>query len=176
MPCSHPMFSLIIAIVAIVAIVLLVATLIVGGYYGGTSVLDSRAKTEATRLKNEEQQILAATDLYRTEHRRWPANIQELVSTSFLRSLPRGLSQTASAMRFELISSAYAQASNPGWSTPAVNQPIYLTSDTVPQRVCRHYNLASRGDDGILRLPYSSLPAQCYGEQGKYLPERQNPK
>lgn len=159
------MFSL---IIAIIAIALVVATLAVGGYYGGASFLDSRARAEATRLKVEEEQILASTDLFRAEHRRWPADLQELVSTGVLRSIPRGLQADANTLRFELLPTAYAQTSLIGWTTPAANQPIYLTRDHVPVRVCRNFNLVSRGDDGILRVPYSTLRSQCFGEAGDY--------
>lgn len=153
------MFSL---IIAIVAIALIVAVTLVGSYYMGGSVSDASAKSEAARLKNEEQQILAGSEMFRADQGRWPTDVQELVSRGYLSSVPKGLVAEAGA-DLQLISSAYAQAAEHGW-VPAVNgQPIYVSTRTVPEKVCRQYNLVSRGDDGILLNAYQVLPAQCYG-------------
>lgn len=158
------MFSLIIAIISIALVVALVA---VGAFYGGSSILEGQAQAEAARLKNEEQQIMGAVDMYRADHRTWPANVQELLDRGYLRSIPAGVSiARASAPSF--IASAHAQASTLGWTPVVEGQPIYVTAVNVSQRTCQKYNLVSRGDDGILRLPYSNLLAQCYGESGSY--------
>lgn len=86
------MFSLIIAIVAIALVVVLVAA---GHYYGGSGLSEAQAQTEAARLKNEEQQILGAVDIFNADKARWPADIQELVDAGYLTSIPRGVATVA---------------------------------------------------------------------------------
>lgn len=68
---------------------------------------------------------------------------------------------------FELIKSAHAQVQS-GWDMPVSGQPIIATSSRVPVEVCRKYNLASRGDDGILKQAFNSLNAQCFGLDSAY--------
>lgn len=164
------MFSLIIAIVSIALIVALIA---LGGYFGGDAITDAQAKTQAIRLVNEETQILAAMEMFQAENKRYPASVNELVSTGFLRSIPQGvnLPSVAAAASFEFVSSAHAESvdvSGLGWGMPQAGTPVISTSPKVPLVVCKAYNKVSRGDDGILRQPFESLPAQCYGADGNY--------
>lgn len=160
-------------IIAIIAIALIVAVVAATSYFGGGSISDSQAQAEAVRLKNEEQQILASADLFNADHRRWPTDLAELVNTGYLKAVPKGAVQLstvpAAEVLLSLIPSAFAAESAPiGWSMPRAQQPIFATSVQVPKDVCRKYNLASRGDDGILRHPFANLISQCFGEQGTY--------
>lgn len=157
------MFSLIIAIVSIALVVALVA---ISAFYGGGSISDAAARAEAARIQNEEQQLLAAVDMFQAQHGRWPLNIAELVSSGQLRSELRGPVALGNSRGLELLSAAYADALT-GWDTPLSGQPVFTTS-AVRLEVCRQYNLLSRGDDGILRQPFSGLRGQCWGEDGNY--------
>lgn len=163
------MFSLIIAIVSIALIVALVA---LSGYFGGDAISAGQARSQATRLINEESQILAAMDVFQADNKRWPTNLEELISGNYLRSIPTGAQMQpaqVSSYSFELVSSAHAADIAPvlGWSMPAANTPIIYTTKVL-KAVCQAYNLASRGDDGILRQAFEALPAQCYGADGDY--------
>lgn len=163
----NPMFSL---IIAILAIALIVAVVVVSGYFGGDAISDAQAKAQAAQLVNEQSQIFTAMDGFQADNRRWPTDIQELVSAGYLRSIPAGaqVQTTAAAARFDLISSAHA--ADPlalGWSMPAARVPIIFTVK-VPKTTCQAYNQASRGDNGILRQAFESLAAQCYGADGNY--------
>lgn len=158
------MFSLIIAIIAIALVVLLT---VLGTYHLGGTVNQAAAQSEASRLKNEEQQILAAVDMFRADHATWPRDVEELVSRGYLTSLPKGPISVASVKKVKFVSAAYA-ADISGWGTPLANEPIYTSLGSVSKEVCQAYNLASRGDDGILVDPYTALPSQCYGADGSY--------
>lgn len=170
------MFSLIIAIVSIALIVALVA---LGGYFGGDAVSEAQAKTSAARLISEERQILASMDMFQADNKRWPTDVDELVSTGYLRSIPQGMKVSPSTAQLQspaqlvlaLIPSAVAAdpvVSSLGWSMPVASTPIIYTSTNVPKLTCQAYNLASRGDNGILRQPFEKLLGQCYGADGSY--------
>lgn len=155
------MFSL---IIAIVAIALVIAVTLIGTYYGGATISEAEAQTQAARLKNEEQQILAALEMFNAELGRYPLSMQELIDNRFLNTVPQGVVMSGES-GVELVSRARAQAAAPGWVIPVAGQPIFTTSGPVPVEVCKKYNLVSRGDDGILRLPFEGLPSQCYGAE-----------
>lgn len=165
------MFSL---IVAVVSIALLVALVSLSGYFGGGAITDSQAKAQAAQLAAEHQQIFAGMDIFQADHRRWPVDVPELVTTGYLRSIPRGIEVSdtrASAVQriLELIPSAHAAPADPlGWSMPKASTPIIFTGTRVPKQTCQQFNLKARGDDGILRQPYANLLAQCYGQDGAY--------
>lgn len=147
------MFSLVIAIVSIALLLVFVA---VGGYFGGDAINDAKAKNQAARLISEERQIFAAMDMLQADHKRWPVSLDELVTSGYLRSIP-------SSQAAEEESSASL-----GWRLPLSSRPLIYTSHNVPKLTCRAYNLASRGDDGILRQPFETLLSQCYGMDGVY--------
>lgn len=164
------MFSLVIAVIAIALVVAVVAAT---SFYGGSGISESTAQAEATRLKNEEQQIMAAVDMFNADKGRWPANVQELVNTGYLTSVPQGWSmaqggqglQTAS---LAFIPAAFADAISEGWSTPVDGTPVFETRTGVPEIICAKYNLITRGDDGILKQAFTSQAGQCYGQAGDY--------
>lgn len=158
------MFNL---ILVIIALGLAVALALASTYHGGETITEGRARAEAVRLLAEEQQIMAAVDLFNTEKHRWPADLGELVAEGYLRAIPHGAFALAPKPRFELISSAYAQTV-PGWATLTSGEPIYATAGSVPPRVCQLYNLSVRKDDGILNKALSTLTGQCFGAHGTY--------
>ncbi|MFT7722207.1 MAG: choice-of-anchor D domain-containing protein [Roseateles sp.] len=157
------MFSLIITIISIAFVVALVA---ISAYYGGSNLSEAEAQAEATRLKNEEQQILAAVESFNAQNGHYPRDIEELVQARYLSTVPMGVREVAAASTPEFIRMAIAQSASAGWGTPVAGTPIFMTAASVPLEVCRKYNLLSRGDDGILRQPFDSLPSQCYGSDG----------
>lgn len=160
------MFSLIITILSIAMVVAMVA---LGGYYGGSSVLAAQNQATAVRLKSEESQIMGAVDIFQADKGRYPNDLQELYSAGYLNSIPSGwVAQLWPARGFEFISAAYAQDNSGGWSTPVQGQPIFTTTANIPLEVCSHYNFISRGDDGILKQPFESQAAQCYGSENAY--------
>lgn len=156
------MFSLIIAIIAIAIVIGLVA---LSQFYGGSAMSDAQAQAEATRVKNEEQQLLGAVDMFNADKGRWPDSLQELVSAGYLTTVPQGAKfDQARAVDLSLVAPAYAQAAEAGWSMPVAGTPVFVTDMRVPKEVCRKYNLITRGDDGVLKAPFIDQPAQCYGE------------
>lgn len=157
------MFSLIIIIISIALVGVLVAATM---YNGGDTLSEAKAQADATRLKNQEQQILAAVDFFQAEHNRFPEDLGELVTTGFLRSIPVGLSADSEVAILTLMPEAVA--SDAGWVTPVTGQPVFQTATNVPRKTCSKFNQASRGDDGILRGAYDTLRSQCYGEDGNY--------
>lgn len=160
------MFAL---IIAIVSIALIVATVALSSFYGGSAITDAQAVAEAARLKNEESQIIGAVETFQADQGRWPNDVRELVTRGYLTSIPRGAREVALVERpAGLISAAFAQASPEGWHTPVAGQPIYTTSSTVDKEVCRKFNVASRGDDGILKTAFTELRSQCFGAEGTY--------
>lgn len=158
------MFSLITAVIAIALVVALVAAT---SFYGGSGISEAQAQAEATRLKNEEQQIFAAVDSFNADAGRYPNDLQELLSAGYLSSSPRGWS-VALATPATLLPVAHADGLTVGWSSPEVQNPVFETASTVPQLICSKYNLISRGDDGILKQAFAGLRAQCFGVDGSY--------
>lgn len=168
------MFSL---VIAIVSIALVVAAVIVGGYYGGSGISDATAQADAARLKNEEQQIMAAVDVFNADKGRYPNDLQELVDTGYLKSIPRGGLAAMANLKSsgitvaDLLAVAQAYAAGDvaqGWQSPVAGEPVFETTSNVPALTCAKYNQASRGDDGILKQAFTSQRAQCYGVDGDY--------
>lgn len=157
------MFSL---IIAIVAIALVIAVTVIGGYYGGNVFSEASSRADAVRLKNEEQAVLSALDLYRADHFAWPASLQVLVDQGYLIAIPRGV-QASLSEGMNLVSPAYA-ATEPGWQLLAPNVPVVVSRHAVAKDVCSQFNQVSRGDDGILRDAFSVLPSQCFGTSASY--------
>lgn len=158
-------------IIAIMSIALIVAVVALSGYFGGATITDAQATAQATKLVSEERQILAAMDFFQAQESRWPVDIDELVAAGYLRSVPPGvtLQQQAQSSSLDLISRAYAADSifGLGWNMPVARTPVILTVK-IPKPTCKAYNRISRGDDGILRQAFETLPAQCYGAEGEY--------
>lgn len=160
------MFSL---VIAIVAIALVLAVTIIGGYYGGNVFSEANSRADAVRLKNEEQAVLSAMDLYRADNFTWPSSLQELVNKGYLIAIPRGVQASLTESEgWGLVSQAYAAATEPGWELLAPNVPVVVSRHSVPKDVCAQYNQVSRGDDGILRDAFSVLPSQCFGNSSNY--------
>lgn len=158
------MFSLIISIVSVALIVAVVA---LSSLYMGSSVTDAQAKADAARLANEEGQIIGAVEMFNSVNGRWPTDLNELVATGFLSSVPKGQTlQAALPSELSFISAAFAQSVEPGWVTLTPGQPAYTTSHAVPAETCAEYNQTARGDNGILSRPYAGLKTQCYGPVG----------
>lgn len=151
------MFSI---IIAIVAIALIVALVLAAHFFGGSSITAANDAARAARLKNEEQQILGAAEMFQAQHKRWPLSMQELVDTGMLNSVPRHAQMPA------LISQALAaDGVSEAWTMPIAGSPLFVL-ESVNVGVCRQYNQLSRGDDGILSSAYTELTAQCYGRTG----------
>lgn len=163
------MFSLIIAIISIALVVALVAA---SGYFGGDAISSAKATIEATRLSSEEVQIMTSMDMFYAGQNKWPASVDELVTSGHLRSVPSGVlpaKEPTANIALLSLPSAYAESGvSGGWSMPTANLPVIYTAMHVPKAVCQAYNLAKRGDDGILRQPFEVLPSQCYGAEGSY--------
>lgn len=147
------MFSLITTVLGIVlAIVLAISTL----YFGGSSISEGKARTIATKIIMQSQQMLAASDMYFADKGVYPSSTAELVSGGYLRSIPR-------AQGFSLISEAYA-ADGVEWSMPQPGVPVYELNGRVAVEVCREVNRqGSMTEPGILILPNETLALQCYG-------------
>lgn len=159
------MFSL---VLVVLAIALSIGLGLMSMHHAGTVFTQAGAKAEAARLKAEEQQILLAMDAYRADHGSWPVDLQALVDSGHLRSVPVGAQVVAARREFSLISSAHAQVPAPGWFLLMPGQPAIGTPIGLDREVCRRYNQASRGVDGVLKQPYGQLSAQCYGTDGRY--------
>lgn len=159
------MFSL---LFVVLAIALTIGLALMSMHHAGSVFTQAGAKAEAARLKAEEQQILLAMDAYRADHGIWPADLQALVDSGHLRAVPVGSQVVAARREFSLISSAYAQVPAPGWFLLMPGQPAIGTPLGLDREVCRRYNQASRGVDGVLKQPYALISAQCYGADGRY--------
>lgn len=159
------MFAL---VVAVISIVLVVATLAIGNFYGGSTLTEAETQAEVLRIKNEEQQLLAAADFFNADHGRFPNDVGELVQGKYLLTVPRGAKSAAVEASFSIISNAFAAATAQGWAQPMSGQPTFMTETKVPKEVCRKYNQISRGDDGILKQAFDTLAAQCYGSDNSY--------
>ena len=94
------MFSLIITIVSIALVVALIAATM---YYGADTLTRGQAAANAAALISGGEQVLAAMTAFQAQTGRYPNNLEELITSNYLRSFP----ELADA-GFELISSAHA--------------------------------------------------------------------
>lgn len=154
-------------VVTVLSLILVVALTAFGAFSGGSALTDAEARAVASKLKNEEQQLLGAMEIFRTDRGTWPQSLADLVAQGYLKAIPQGAVAAVPKAGFELIRSAHAQEQS-GWVMPVPGQPIIVTSSRVPVEVCRKYNLASRGDDGILKQAFAVLNAQCFGLDKAY--------
>lgn len=156
-------------VLAVISIALVVALVVLGNFYGGSKLSDAAAQADALRLRTEDQQIMAAVDIFSADHSRFPHSIHELVEGNYLRAIPRGaLNATEVQAQATTLRANAGPGERPGWSVPIAGQPIILTETTVPLEVCRQYNQVSRGDNGILKQVLENLQSQCYGTSGVY--------
>jgi len=94
------MFSLIITIVSIALVVALIAATM---YYGADTLTRGQAAANAAAIISGGEQVLAAMTAFQAQTGRYPNNLEELITSNYLRSFP----ELASA-GFDLISSAHA--------------------------------------------------------------------
>jgi Thrombospondin type 1 domain len=166
-------------IIAVIAIIITALATLAANWYGGDTFTEAKASIQAAQLQTESQQIFAAMDVYHAETGKWPQDIKELTGAGYLRSVPQGVQIAQNPPNYvmlvsALISSAHAQevptleGADPGWAMPLAGRPIIYTPARVPTLTCRKFNESSRGDDGILRQAFETLPSQCYGKAGEY--------
>lgn len=108
--------------------------------------------------------MLGAADTFRVEHGRWPNSMEEMVTLKYLKEVPSIEAQVASAEgRANLVSEAHAANAKEVWTMPSAGRPTFVLSNAVSVSVCRNVNEKSRGDDGILKKPHTTLTSQCFG-------------
>lgn len=152
------MFSLIITLLSIALVAALaLATL----YYGGTSWGTGGDASRAAQILTQGQQVLGAADTFRVEHGRWPNSMEELVTMKYLKEVPAIEVQVAGAGKF--VNEAQAAGTKEVWTMPSAGRPTFVLSNAVGVPVCRAVNEKSRGDDGILKNPHTTLTSQCFG-------------
>lgn len=152
------MFSLVITIIAIALVAALaLATL----YYGGDAFESGWADAQAARLITEGQQLLAASELYFLDNRKWPDSIGDLTAPG-----PTGDSylKPMSPVYASLgVQESLAQVAL-NWEMPAPGKPIFKLSPLQSKDVCKGVNRRTLPADGILSKARVQLSAQCYGE------------
>lgn len=151
------MFSLIITLVSIALVAALaLATL----YFGGDAFNKGDASARAAQIVIQGQQLLSAADLFFADKGRWPASVDELVSTDYLKQVP-SVSSASAQDSLALTSLAYAQNTKL-WTMPQAGRPTFVL-DGIATDTCKQVNLKTRGDNGVLRKAYTALTSQCYG-------------
>ncbi len=144
------MFSLIITIVSIALVAALaLATL----YFGGEAFNRGAADANATKLLTRGQQLMAAADLYRVDHEKWPDSVADLVAGNYLRSIPVAQNGTA------FVSEAWAATE---WEMPVAGQPVFVVPVGAVE-TCQSVNKRTTGMNGVFEKAHTELVAQCYG-------------
>lgn len=153
------MFSLILTIISIALTAsMALATL----YYGGSSFKDGSAKAEAARLHNQGQQILYAAELFQSELKRWPDDVEELVALRFLTALPLPVARLEGAVPPGVVGNASASTTARKWITPVKGLPVYEVLG-VGAAACAKVNLMTLKVDGAYSKLVLTSPSQCYG-------------
>jgi len=147
------MFSLIITIISVALVAILAIAAL---YYGGSSFNDGTVKAQAAQLIVEGQQIEGAVTIFYSDNERYPTDLNELVSSGYLTSIPDG------TVAMLTPSSGVALAASAGWVTPTSGQPTYEISAPVTDAVCEAVNQTSLGSNGIPAQAYASYSTQCY--------------
>lgn len=127
------MFSLVITLISIALVAALALATI---YYGSTAYAEARSRAEASQAVNEAAQIDAATTMFSTQKGQAPHSLQELVSQSYLKTLPSGQWQVVEGQAVKVLDIEEAQclATNKqlGVNTvPSCDDPAYTN-----QAVC----------------------------------------
>jgi len=73
-----------------VSIVLVALLAVVGVYYGGSMFTQSSANAQAAALLAQSTQIASASAAYTAEHGAKPTTLEDLVTGSYLSSIPSG--------------------------------------------------------------------------------------
>lgn len=144
------MFSL---IITIVSIALVAAVALATLFYGGNAFRQGTADAQATKVLNQAQQLLAASELYYADKGAWPPNVPSLVTGGYLTSLPVALGPVANAW-----------AAPGDWTMPVSGEPVFLIETKDPE-TCRSLNSKSYGSPGILTTLHQHSTVQCYGGQ-----------
>lgn len=148
------MFSLIITLIAIVLVAALVLATI---YYAGEAYRNAQTRATAVSVVNQGHQLLGATQLFRVQHNRWPANQQELVNFAFLNSIPIAPPGTATA-----------RTVSTSWNQVQGGAPAFWVLRNVSEGVCRAINQQVRGDNGIYKAAIPQLTVQCFGQDAEF--------
>ena len=144
------MFSLLVTLIAIALVAMLaLATL----YYGGPIFNSGAEAAHAARIDAQSQQIMGAMELYNAEVGHYPAVLEDLVSTNYLKSIP--VAQAAQAI-------SVAMASTTTWLMAASGNPVIVTQQ-VPLSTCMAFNKLNLGQNAVLATVHSSALRQCYG-------------
>lgn len=149
------MFSLIITIISIVLVAALaLATL----YFGGSSWTRGSATANSAQLANQGQQILGALTLYYTEHGAYPAVLNDLVASAYLKTIPVPPTSAQSPSVLE-----WAAAADESWEMLAAGEPAAMVREAVSQDVCQELNYRLLGSDAVREKADPSVMAQCFG-------------
>lgn len=143
------MFSLIITIVSIALVAALaLATL----FYGGGAFRQGAADAQATKVVNQGQQLLAASELFYADKGQWPVTVEELVADGYLKTVPVAQLPLAQAI-----------AANGEWTMPQPGEPVFLNTASDPE-TCRSVNSKGYGEPGILNTVHQNTTIQCFGK------------
>lgn len=163
---TTPLFKMFSLIIVIVSIALVAALAVATLYYGGTSWGQGGQASRAAQILTQGQQVLGAADMFRIERGRWPDSVDELVTLKYLQEVPAVEVQLAGTSEaYPLVGGAHAAGGGATavWTMPAAGRPTFVLRNAVGLGVCRIVNEKSRGDDGILKKPHTSLSSQCFG-------------
>lgn len=147
------MFSLVLTIISIALVAALALSTL---YYGGNAFESSSARTEATKIALQGQQLLGAAELFYNDKREWPTALAQLESGGYLKQIPVAV----------LSGLDDAVAAGQSWSLPIPKNPMFLLGSMSSEKVCAEINFyASLGKRKVLPLAYQGLVVQCYGAE-----------
>lgn len=152
------MFSLTLSIISIGLVVLIAAATL---WYGGGTYNMGAAQAEAAKLHMQSRQILTAAQHYYEDHRRWPADIEELVDGKYLNAIPSAAAPGA-------LSSAHAAGAS--WAVVPRSPVFFLQGSSITLDACSRFNtMGPLRADGVPLRAYTGLAAQCFGENTETL-------
>lgn len=141
------MFSLVVTIISIALVAALaLATL----YYGGDAFREGQTQAQASKVKNQAQQLLGAAVLYKANHGHYADTLEDMVP-EYLKTLP--VAQAAA------VASALAADD---WTLVAAGEPVFALT-TSSSDVCGSINEDAYGARGILTEALVGPQVQCYG-------------
>lgn len=141
------MFSLIITIISVALVAALaLATL----YYGGEAFNRGRAQAQVAKVKNQAQQLLAASVLYKLNHGRYPLAVADMVP-EYLETIP--------VAQVSAVSAAFAAED---WTMVTPGEPVFVLA-TESTEVCQGINESAYGSPGVLTEALTDTQVQCYG-------------
>lgn len=150
-------------IISIISILLVAILALVSVLYVSDALNKGSSMARATESINQGTQILAAMDLFKVDHGRYPDDVQELVDFNYLKEVPSLKLAQSPYLYTQAVALAQEKRQ---WVIPKAGVPLAWTEAVSQQdfkEICKSVNYKTRRYDGILKRIQATPETQCFG-------------